>query len=174
MATTTLNALPETTSWANNIDSVFKAQKANQYAIGSTTASERKVKLKKLLDTVIKYRTQIQEAAYKDFKKAAPEVDLTEVYVMTTELKHTISNLAYWMNPKSVGVPEGKLVLGKHSGRHALANRCQDLGFELTKEELQVVYTRFTTLADTKKGVMNDEILEMIAEVRAGVSAVAK
>ena len=78
------------------------------------------------------------------------------------------------VDPKSVGVPEGKLVLGKHSGRHALANRCQDLGFELTKEELQVVYTRFTTLADTKKGVMNDEILEMIAEVRAGVSAVAK
>ncbi len=116
MATTTLNALPETTSWANHIDSVFKAQKANQYAIGSTTASERKAKLKKLLDTVLKYRTQIQEAAYKDFKKAAPEVDLTEVYVMTTELKHTISNLAYWMNPKSVGVPVTQL--GTHSYIH--------------------------------------------------------
>jgi 2-isopropylmalate synthase len=77
------------------------------------------------------------------------------------------------VDPKSVGVPEGKLVLGKHSGRHALANRCKDLGFELTKEELQVVYTRFTTLADTKKGVMNDEILEMIAEVRAGASSAA-
>ena len=77
------------------------------------------------------------------------------------------------VDPKSVGVPEGKLVLGKHSGRHALANRCKDLGFELTKEELQVVYTKFTTLADTKKGVMNDEILEMIAEVRAGTPAVA-
>ncbi len=77
------------------------------------------------------------------------------------------------VDPKSVGVPEGRLVLGKHSGRHALANRCKDLGFELTKEELQVVYTKFTTLADTKKGVMNDEILEMIAEVRSGAPAVA-
>lgn len=74
--------------------------------------------------------------------------------------------------PKSVGVPEGKLVLGKHSGRHALSKRCEDLGFTLTKEELHQVYTKFTALADTKKGVMNDEILEMIAEVKDASSAV--
>ena len=78
------------------------------------------------------------------------------------------------IDPKSVGVPEGKLVLGKHSGRHALGKRCQDLGFELSKEELQQVYTKFTTLADTKKGIMNDEILQMLAEVRAGAQAVTK
>lgn len=76
------------------------------------------------------------------------------------------------VDPKSVGVPEGKLVLGKHSGRHALSKRCEDLGFTLTKEELHQVYTKFTALADTKKGVMNDEILEMIAEVKDASSAV--
>jgi 2-isopropylmalate synthase len=69
------------------------------------------------------------------------------------------------IDPKTVGVPEGKLVLGKHSGRHALTSRIGDLGFTLTKEEVDVIYERFTTLADTKKGVRNDEILVIIQEV---------
>ncbi len=77
------------------------------------------------------------------------------------------------IDPKSVGVPEGKLVLGKHSGRHALSKRCEDLGFLLSKEELQQVYEKFTHLADSKKGVMNDEILEMIAEVKESAAAAA-
>ena len=66
------------------------------------------------------------------------------------------------IDPKSVGVPEGKLVLGKHSGRHALNQRCSDLGFTLTKPELDEVYQRFTHLADNKKGLNNDEILKLI------------
>ncbi len=65
------------------------------------------------------------------------------------------------IDPKSVGVPEGKLVLGKHSGRHALKNRCEDLGFTLTKEELDVVYIEITRLADNKKGLMDEEIAEL-------------
>src|SRR4051795_9611599 len=62
------------------------------------------------------------------------------------------------IEPKSVGVPEGKLVLGKHSGRHALLDRCKDLGFTLNKEELDVVYDSFIALADRKKGLMDEEI----------------
>lgn len=69
------------------------------------------------------------------------------------------------IEPKSVGVPEGKLVLGKHSGRHALKDRLQSLGFEFSKEELDVVYQRFTALADTKKGLMNEEIIAIANEV---------
>ncbi len=68
------------------------------------------------------------------------------------------------MDPKSVGVPESKLVLGKHSGRHALKQRSVDLGFDLTKEDLDFVYQRFTALADRKKGLRNDEILALIQE----------
>jgi len=62
------------------------------------------------------------------------------------------------IDPKSVGVPEGKLVLGKHSGRHALKNRLEDLGFDLSKDELDFVYTEITRLADNKKGLMDEEI----------------
>ncbi len=69
------------------------------------------------------------------------------------------------IDPKDVGVPEGQLVLGKHSGRHALNQRCTTLGFTLTKPELDEVYKRFTELADTKKGLMNDEIVTLIHQV---------
>jgi 2-isopropylmalate synthase len=73
------------------------------------------------------------------------------------------------IDPKSVGVPEGKLVLGKHSGRHALKQRCEHLGFSLTKDELDLVYTQFTTLADRKKGILDEEIANLI--VAAGHAA---
>ena len=67
------------------------------------------------------------------------------------------------IDPRSVGVPEGKLVLGKHSGRHALLKRCQDLGFDLNREDLDDLYQRFTTVADQrKKGLMDEEIIELI------------
>jgi 2-isopropylmalate synthase len=68
------------------------------------------------------------------------------------------------IEPKSVGVPESKLVLGKHSGRHALKQRCQDLGFDVTREQLDVIYVRFTAAADRKKGLTNDEIAAIARE----------
>ena len=68
------------------------------------------------------------------------------------------------IDPKSVGVPEAKLILGKHSGRHALNDRCRHLGMTLTREELDVVYQRFTALADRKKGLRNDEIVILVQE----------
>jgi len=69
------------------------------------------------------------------------------------------------INPASVGVPETRLVLGKHSGRHALKKRAEDLGFELTRDELDEVYTQFTIAADTKKGLRNDEIASLVRQV---------
>ncbi len=69
------------------------------------------------------------------------------------------------MDPHSVGVPESRLILGKHSGRHALNQRCQDLGFSLTRQQLDEVYERFSALADRKKGVTNEEIAAVAREV---------
>jgi 2-isopropylmalate synthase len=71
------------------------------------------------------------------------------------------------IDPKSVGVPESKLVLGKHSGRHALKNRLEDLGFDLSKEELDFVYREITTLADNKKGLMDEEIADLARKAAA-------
>ena len=62
-------------------------------------------------------------------------------------------------------MPESRLVLGKHSGRHALRQRCKELGVELDKEQLDEVYNRFVTLADTKKGIIDEEIRKLAADV---------
>ena len=77
------------------------------------------------------------------------------------------------IDPHTVGVPETKLVLGKHSGRHALHKRAEDLGFQLGKEELDVLYLSFTALADRKKGVGNEEIVSLIREIVGQTAAAA-
>jgi 2-isopropylmalate synthase len=77
------------------------------------------------------------------------------------------------IEPTSVGVPASSLVLGKHSGRHALRDRCEHLGFSLTKEQLDAVYQRFTAFADRKKGVLDDEIAAIVREVTVGLAKAA-
>lgn len=68
------------------------------------------------------------------------------------------------MEPSSVGVPESRIVLGKHSGRHALNKRAEDLGYQLSRDELDRLYKLFTHAADNKKGLRNEEILHLIEE----------
>ena len=63
------------------------------------------------------------------------------------------------MTPESVGVPGSKLVLGKHSGRNALRNRPNELGFTPSQEELQQIYNAFTELADAKKNVHDSDLI---------------
>lgn len=68
------------------------------------------------------------------------------------------------MSPETVGMPANHIVLGKHSGRHALANRYRELGYELTKPELQRVYESFTRLADRKKNVYDEDLINIVNE----------
>ncbi len=70
------------------------------------------------------------------------------------------------IDPKSIGIPEGRLVLGKHSGRHALRSKCEHLGYNLSKEELDVVYQGFIEIADRKKNVADQEILAIIRTLK--------
>lgn len=74
------------------------------------------------------------------------------------------------MAPASVGVPESRIVLGKHSGRHALKKRAEDLGYQLSREQLEEVYQRFTHLADNKKGLRNEEIIALVESAIANES----
>ena len=68
------------------------------------------------------------------------------------------------MTPHSVGVPESKLVLGKHSGRHALGRRCEELGYTFERRDLDRIYRRFVTLADQIKIVEDKHLLAIIRE----------
>jgi 2-isopropylmalate synthase len=69
------------------------------------------------------------------------------------------------MNPEDVGLPQTELVLGKHSGRHALRQRVQDLGYHLDEVQLQKVFEGFKALADRKK-VIYDADVEALAEAQ--------
>ena len=67
------------------------------------------------------------------------------------------------MTPDSVGVSANSLVLGKHSGRHALALRYTELGYHLTSRELDTVYQEFTALADRKKRIYDQDLISLLA-----------
>ncbi len=71
------------------------------------------------------------------------------------------------MTPSSVGVTANSIVLGKHSGRRALQHRMQELGHALTGAELNVVYHRFTQLADRKKSIYDQDLLALLQETAA-------
>jgi len=66
------------------------------------------------------------------------------------------------MTPQSVGIPESMLILGKHSGRHALSKRYKELGFALSKEELDQAYSLFTKLADKKKEIYDADLMAIL------------
>ncbi len=67
------------------------------------------------------------------------------------------------MRPESVGVPASKLVLGKHSGRHALANRLSELGYPLEGAALDEAFRQFKTLAERKKHVTDADLVALVA-----------
>jgi 2-isopropylmalate synthase len=68
------------------------------------------------------------------------------------------------MRPEDIGLSTNKLVLGKHSGRHALRDRLKDMGYELSEEELRIVFAKFKTLADKKKHVMDEDLEAIVNE----------
>jgi len=67
------------------------------------------------------------------------------------------------MTPESVGVPTNSLVLGKHSGRHALSLRFEELGYDITAAELEAAYASFTNLADRKKRVYDQDLISLLS-----------
>jgi len=74
------------------------------------------------------------------------------------------------MSPERVGVPRNMIVLGKHSGRHALEARYRELGYSLSREQLERVYVKFLEVADRKKKV-DDQDLVSIHESAHSVAA---
>jgi 2-isopropylmalate synthase len=62
------------------------------------------------------------------------------------------------MTPESVGIPKNKIVLGRHSGRHGLKARLEELGYKVSEDELNHVYDSFTELADKKKEIFDDDL----------------
>jgi aldehyde dehydrogenase (NAD+) len=89
------------------IERIFKLQKANQYAVASTTARERKDKLKRLQGALLARKQDIRDALHADFRKHPTEVDLTEIFPVTSEIKYARRHLSKWMRPRRVKTPMG-------------------------------------------------------------------
>ncbi len=68
------------------------------------------------------------------------------------------------MRPEAVGIKESKLIMGKHSGRHALKLKYQELGFELGNAELEKAYVLFKKVADKKKEVYDDDLIVIVRD----------
>lgn len=69
------------------------------------------------------------------------------------------------MTPESIGLSRNKMVLGKHSGRHAFATRLKELGFELDSDRVGELFTKFKYLADRKKTVSDADIAALAREM---------
>ncbi|MDH3645762.1 MAG: 2-isopropylmalate synthase [Gammaproteobacteria bacterium] len=72
------------------------------------------------------------------------------------------------MRPEHVGIPKTSLVLGKHSGRHAVRDRISELGFEIDDEELNRVFSEFKQLADRKKDILDADIEALVLNNESG------
>ena len=94
-----------TTERSIDIQSVFHSQVQHFQEVSQTTASQRIKKLKKLRKAIMDHKQEIRNALYKDFRKHPNEVDLTEIYPVTGDIKHTIAHLHQWMSKKRVGTP---------------------------------------------------------------------
>jgi aldehyde dehydrogenase (NAD+) len=90
----------------NEIQTLFKNQKENQFKVANKPIAERKKKLKQLKTAIeVTFRDEIRTALYNDFKKHPSESDLTEIYPITGEIKHALNNLKKWTKRKRITTP---------------------------------------------------------------------
>lgn len=95
-------AMPEATTLDAEVRRVFEKQLAKSIALRRSTAAERCAKIVKLRDAVLAHAPQLHEAMYKDFKKPAVEVDLTEILPIAAEASDALRKTKKWMKPKGV------------------------------------------------------------------------
>ncbi|EKB50757.1 aldehyde dehydrogenase family protein [Cecembia lonarensis] len=98
------------------IDEVFNLQKTQSLKMRQSPAIQRIALLKKLQNWINEHQEDIRRAIFADFKKPYPEIDISEIFVVSSEIKHAIKNLETWMKPKKVSTP--LTMLGSNSYIH--------------------------------------------------------
>jgi 2-isopropylmalate synthase len=68
------------------------------------------------------------------------------------------------MTPETIGLVGSRMVLGRHTGRHGFSERCKQLGYKLTKDEIEQAYQRFLEIADKKKEVFDADVAALISD----------
>jgi 2-isopropylmalate synthase len=136
--------------------------RADRYGYETAVASEHLYSASQMLAEITRVPVQPNKAII-GRNAFAHEAGIHQDGMLKNPLTYEI------MTPQSVGVPDSRLVLGKHSGRHALALRCEQLGHQFERRELDEVYRRFVVLADRIKKVQDSHLLELIQDVSSGM-----
>ncbi|MFN8887605.1 MAG: aldehyde dehydrogenase family protein, partial [Cyclobacteriaceae bacterium] len=89
----------------SSLSSVFEAQKVKSFAMRLEPIKARKKRLKELGEFILSKRDRIQAAVHQDLKKSPIEVDLSEIYPIVNEIRHTLEHLDEWTKPKKVDAP---------------------------------------------------------------------
>lgn len=92
----------DTEDESGSIAKAFSALKAMSLNSRKEPIPERKARLHRLLEWLLANRERVKEAVYKDFKKPAAEVDISEIYPVIAEIRHTLSHLDQWVRPVKV------------------------------------------------------------------------
>ena len=136
----------------------------DRYSYQTAVVSERLFPASQMLSEIVGFSVQPNKAIV-GRNAFAHEAGIHQDGMLKNPLTYEI------MTPQSVGVPGTSFVLGKHSGRHAVGQRCEKLGFHLDRRELDHVYRKFVALADDSKMVDDGWILEIIVAMRHGNSS---
>jgi 2-isopropylmalate synthase len=152
----TINGLGERAGNCS-LEEVVMAMKtrADAYACETSVNSKRLVPTSRLVSTITGMRVQRNKAIV-GRNAFAHEAGIHQDGMLKERTTYEI------MRPEDVGFTKTDLVLGKHSGRAALADRAKQLGYRLTGEQLQIVFGEFKTLADKKKEIYDGDIVALI------------
>jgi len=158
----TINGIGERAGNASLEEIVMSLRvRADRYPYQTSVASEELYPTSQLLEEITGIPVQPNKAII-GRNAFAHEAGIHQDGMLKNRLTYEI------MTPQSVGVPDSKLVLGKHSGRHALSLRCEQLGYRFERRELDEIYRRFVVLADQIKTVPGRVESEQAAAVAAG------
>jgi len=133
--------------------------RADQYPVESNIVLERLYSVSQLLATMISFAPSPNKAVVGS-NAFAHEAGIHQHGVLSNPLTYEI------MTPESVGVPGNRMVLGKHSGRRAMVHRLSQLGYHLSQADLDIAYTAFTELADRKKAVYDQDLINFVSHHR--------
>ena len=126
------------------------------FGVGTGVRTEEIFKSSRLLSHITGVHVQPNKAIVGE-NAFAHEAGIHQDGVLKEKLTYEI------MRPEDIGRPSNKLVLGKHSGRHALAARLKDLGFDIAGPDLDRAFTKFKDLADRKKEVYDEDLMAIVA-----------
>ncbi len=130
--------------------------RADRYGVTNRIALEKLYPVSQLLGETISFRPAPNKAIVGE-NAFAHEAGIHQHGMLANPLTYEI------MTPASVGQPAHRFVLGKHSGRAAMRSRLAELGYALSVSQLESAYAAFTELADRKKAIYDQDLLNLVA-----------